>query len=165
MEELKVEIVYLEPMRVAIVLGYGQQPEEEAWEKIFTFARENGLLADLTKVRFFGFNNPDPSPGSPHYGYEQWMTIGAEVEVKGDVEIKDFSGGLYAVTRCTLHDIGEKWKQLVGWWEASTYDRGKHQHLEECLTPDVLLDSEGVSASDQSFWDKMVLDLYLPISE
>jgi AraC family transcriptional regulator len=155
MSDLEVRILELEPMRVAYGLGFGESPEPIAWGKILAFGEAKGLLEDLDKVRFFGFNNPDPSPGSPNYGYEQWMTVGENVEAEGDVKIKDFSGGLYAVTRFKdLNNIGKVWKQLVLWQEDSKYKRGNHQWLEEQLSP-----------PDTPNFEDLVFDLYLPIVE
>jgi len=150
MGELEVRIVRLEPLHVASALGYGESPEELAWKKILAWAKSEGLLEDLTAVRFFGFNNPDPSPASPNYGYEQWITVGPEVEAQGEIEIKDFSGGLYAVTRCQgIPSISATWKKLVAWLEDSPYERAHHQWLEECLPP----------------LEDNVFDLYAPIAE
>jgi DNA gyrase inhibitor GyrI len=154
MSELKVKIIELEPMRVAYAIGFGTSPEVEAWEKILTFGRSKGLLGDSDNARFFGFNNPDPSPGSPNYGYEQWLVVGDDVEPGGDVKIKDFSGGLYAVTQFKgIENIGEVWKQLMMWQEDSSYKLGIHQWLEELLTP--------VDAPPEEY----VFNLWLPIVE
>jgi DNA gyrase inhibitor GyrI len=154
MSDLEIRTVELEPMRVAFALGFGTRPEHEAWEKILGFGKSKGLLDDPETVRFFGFNNPDPSPGSPNYGYEQWIVVGKDVEPEGDVKIKEFSGGLYAVTQFKgLENIGEVWKQLVRWQEDSQYKAGHHQWLEELLTPlDVPL-------------EEYVFNLWLPIVE
>jgi len=157
MSELDVRIVKLEPMRVASFLGFGESPEELAWAKLIPWAKEKGLLDDPEKHRLFGFNNPNPSKGSPNYGYEVWIVIGPDIEAEGDMEIKDFAGGLYAVTQCVVPKgffdvIGDTWKKLVTWREDSKYKCGNHQWLEESL-PLELPDTE------------FVLDLYLPISE
>jgi DNA gyrase inhibitor GyrI len=152
MSELDVRIVTMDPMRVASAYGFGDSPEEQAWDKILAFAQAKGL--DREEARFFGFNNPDPSPGSPNYGYEQWITIGPDVEAEGDIRIVDFAGGLYASTRLRgLSNIGQAWKQLVQWFEDSPYRKGPHQWLEELLTP---------PESPQEEWEFI---LYLPISE
>lgn len=153
MSELKVRIVRLEPMRVASAHGFGQSPEQEAWNKILAFAEAKRLLEEPEACRFFGFNNPDPSPGSPNYGYDQWVTAGPDVDPEGEVQIIEFSGGLYAVTRCSgLSNIGEVWKQLVTWSEDHHHKKAHHQWLEELLTPpDVPLED-------------YVFDLYLPIA-
>ena len=154
MSQSEVRIVHLEPMRVAGAHGFGESPEGEAWDKLLAWANPKGLLDDREAVRFFGFNNPNPSPGSPNYGYDQWMTVGPEVEGEGDVKILDFPGGLYAVTRCEgLSNIGEVWKRLVTWREDSPYKKAHHQWLEEYLSP------LGVQP------EEFVFDLYLPIAE
>ena len=100
MNELAVRIVKLEPLHVASFHGFGPSPEHLAAQKLAAWAGPRGYLADLAQHRIFGFNNPNPSPGSPNYGYEFWMVVGAEVEAAGDMRILDFPGGLYAVTRC-----------------------------------------------------------------
>ena len=156
MSELDVRIVELEPIHVASFWGFGESPEHEAWEKLISWARPKGLLADPEKHPLYGFNNPNPSRGSPNYGYEVWIVVDPETESNGDAEMKDFDGGLYAVTRCEVPKgqfevIGATWKKLVIWREDSKYKCGNHQWLEESL-PLNLPDTE------------FVLDLYLPIS-
>ena len=135
MSEIEVRIVTLEPMRVASAYGFGEQPEEQAWSKLLTWAKSQGY-EDLSQHRFFGFNNPNPSPGSPNYGYEQWMTVGPEAEGDDEIEIKEFQGGFYAVTRSEgLQNISENWQRLVIWREDTKYREAHHQWLEECFTP------------------------------
>jgi DNA gyrase inhibitor GyrI len=165
MTELKVRIVHLEPMRVACASGFGQSPEDEAWDTLLAWAASKGLLDDLEAVRFFGYNNPDPSPGSPNYGYDQWITVGPDVEAEGDVRIIEFPGGLYAVTGCRLKNIGDAWKQLAAWREDSEYKCAHHQWLEECLTPEVLITPEGQAPAPESAYGDVELDIYLPIAE
>jgi DNA gyrase inhibitor GyrI len=157
MSDLDVRIVELEPMRVASFLGFGPNPETEAFQKLDTWARPRGLLDAPAKHRLFGFNNPNPSAGSPNYGYEVWIVLDSDPESRGDAELKSFDGGLYAVTRCPVpkgqYDvIGTTWKKLVAWREDTKYGQGTHQWLEESL-PAELPDTE------------FVLDLYLPIAE
>lgn len=153
MSENKVRIITLEPMRVASAHGFGTEPEGIAWDKTLAFVEEKGLK-DVEDTRYFGFNNPNPSTGSPNYGYEQWVTIAPDVEATTDVEIKDFPGGLYAVVRCEgVENIGKAWQQLTGWAENSSYKRSHHQWLEEVLTPPPTPESE------------FVLDLYMPIAK
>lgn len=153
MSENEVRIIKLEPMRVASAYGFGEQPELEAWEKILAWAKENGY-ADLSQHRFFGFNNPNPSPGSPNYGYEQWITVGPEAEGDDDITIKDFPGGLYAVMRSEgLQNISENWMKLAIWREESQYQEAHHQWFEECFTPKA------------ERLEDYVFDLYVPIAE
>jgi DNA gyrase inhibitor GyrI len=132
MSDDQVRIVHLEPMRVACAHGFGASPEPEAIEKMLAFANAKGI--DIDSARWFGFNNPGPSPGSPNYGYDQWLTVGPDVQGDGDVTIKDVEGGLYAVLRCeSLGTIGEDWRRLAVWREDSPYGCGHHQWLEELL--------------------------------
>ena len=152
MSELNVRVVKLEPMRVASAHGFGANPEEQSWKKLFDWAGRHGLLDNPQAHRYFGFNNPNPSPGSPNYGYEEWMTVGPEVEAGGEVKIKNVSGGLYAVTRWENIPNPQIWQQLVLWRENSPYKAAHHQWLEECFNP---LDP----------LDKLIFDLYLPIAE
>ena len=154
MSELEVRIVELEPMQVAAVLGYGESPELEAWSKIKAWGEPRGVFRGSKIPRNFGFNNPNPSPGSPNYGYEIWIPVDSGVEGEGDVKIKDFTGGLYAVTRFKgISNIGEMWKKLVEWCEESEYNIAHHQCLEELHTsPDVEP-------------EEFVFDLYLGIAK
>jgi DNA gyrase inhibitor GyrI len=157
MSKLDVRIVKLEPMRVVSFWAFGESPESEAWEKLLFWARSRGLLDDPEKHPMFGFNNPNPSAGSPNYGYEVWIAVGPEAEPEGDARILDFDGGLYAVLRCEVptgqYDvIGSSWKKLVTWREDSKYKCGTHQWLEQNLP----LNLPGT---------EFVLDLYLPITE
>jgi DNA gyrase inhibitor GyrI len=152
MSELDVRIVQLEPMRVATAHGFGTGPEEEATQKIAAFMEAKGLTFE--DVRWFGFNNPDPTPGSPNYGYDVWITVGPDVQGEGEVTVKEFEGGLYAVTRFKdLNNIGQVWRQLVHWREDSPYRKGHHQWLENLLT------QPGTPYQEFEF------DLYLPIVE
>jgi DNA gyrase inhibitor GyrI len=156
MNALNVRIVELEPVRVASFHAYGQEPEIAAWGQLVAWARPKGLLDDPEGHQVYGFNNPSPSPGSPNYGYEFWITVGPEVEAEEPVEIKQFPGGLYAVARCQVggkpyETIPSGWKQLVLWREDSAYKPGGHQWLEEHIRLD---------RYPQGEWD---LNLYLPI--
>lgn len=154
MSNLEVRIVTLDPFRVASAYGFGANPEGIAFEKIKTFATANHLLEKGKLPSTFGFNSPDPSPGSPNYGYEVWLPVDEDVQAQGDIKIKNFSGGLYAVTRFTgLLNIGDVWKQLAQWCESSKYEYGKHQWLEHLLSP---LDSP---------LEEYIFGLYLPIAE
>lgn len=157
MSDLDVRIIKLETMRVVSLYGFGEQPEIEAWEKLIAWAKPRGYLGTPDEHRIFGFNNPDPSPGSPNYGYELWITVGPEVQPEGEVRVQQFDGGLYAVTRCLVRQgnfeiIGNTWKKLVAWREESKYESGQYQWLEETIQ------EHGLPGDD------FTLDLYLPIA-
>lgn len=158
MTTFDVQITTISPMRVASAYGFGEQPELQAWEKMIAYAQPKGFLDDPASHRIFGFNNPDPSPGSPHYGYELWIQVGPDVQPEGEIRILDCDGGLYAVLRCEVKGgnfdlIGQTWKELVAWREDSRYEHGAHQWLEEAIQFDKL---------DQG---EITLDLFLPLSD
>ncbi|MFQ5789311.1 MAG: GyrI-like domain-containing protein [Acidobacteriota bacterium] len=153
MTRLEVRIVRLEPMRVASVRAVSETPERDAWEKMRAWAGPKGLLDDLAEHLVFGFNNPAPSQDRKDYGYELWIGVDPGIESEGEVEVKDFEGGLYAVTTCTLlgdPNVLETWKKLWEWVESSKF-KWRHTHeLEKALDP---------HAPEED----LVLDLYLPI--
>ncbi len=167
MENLNVRIVRLEPQRVASFHGFGSQPEEQALEKLKAWAGPRGYLDNPVEHRIFGFNNPDPMPGSPNYGYEFRITVDSEFEQGGvtegkpggEMHLQDFPGGLYAVLRLVdpfaapYEIIPGGWKQLVMWAEDSRYQLGSHQYLEEHLFTEVM---------PSGGWS---MDLYLPVKE
>lgn len=158
MNTLDVRLVTLAPMRVASFYGFGPSPEFVAWEKLMAWSRPNGLLDGPAQARIFGFNNPNPSAGSPNYGYEFWIEVDPqrkfEVGEKADVKILDFDGGRYAVTRCQgVEAIPATWQSLVHWLADSSHQPGSHQWLEEHLGP--------VDAPAEEW----VFDLYAPIAE
>lgn len=149
----EVRIIKLEPMHVAAALGFGPNPEQLGAEKLHTWMKRQDIT-DLSAHRFFGFNNPNPSPGSPNYGYEHWITVEPDAQGDDDITIKDVAGGLYAVMRWQGIPNPDKWGELVKWRDSSPYHSANHQWLEENLTPD--------EPADESDW---VFDLYLPIRE
>ena len=153
MSEIEVRIVKLEPMRMVSAYGFGAEPEGIAWEKIKTFAQNNQLnLADAS-ITTFGFNNPNPSKGSPNYGYEIWLPVAEIIEAEGDLRIVEFCGGLYAMTTFKgLENIGAVWGKLVKWAEGSKYKRAHHQWLEELTTYELPP-------------EEYVFNIYLPIAE
>lgn len=151
-----VRIVTLPPMRVVSALGFGKEPENKAWTLIKEFAARAGIDLAAEGTQTFGFNNPNPSPGSENYGYELWLPVGPEVVVEEPLEIKEIAGGAYAVTQFTgLSNIGRVWKELVAWFEDSPYTCPGNwcQCLEEHLQP---------AEPDPEKW---VFNLYLPIAE
>ena len=158
MNKLDVRIIKLEPMRVASFHAFGSGPEHEAAQKLIDWAKPRGLLDTPEKHRIFGFDNPSPSPGSPNYGYEFWISIGPDISPEEDATIKEFSGGLYAVTRCEVKEnaydiIPATWKRLVAWrMGSSKYECAANQELEEHIGP-----------FEVSY--TFTLDLYLPIKE
>jgi len=150
-----VRIVDLPSMRVASSLGFGKEPETQAWEQILRFATRIGL-DPKEGLQTYGFNNPDPAPGSDNYGYEIWLPVGADVEAKPPIQIKQVPGGKYAVTRFTgISNIGRVWKELVAWFEDSPYSCPPNSG--QCL--------EALHNPLETDPEKYLFDLYLPIAE
>jgi effector-binding domain-containing protein len=153
MSDIKVRIIQLESMRMVSAYGFGAEPEGIAWDKIKKFAKNNGMNLAENSISTYGFNNPNPSKGSPNYGYEIWLPVSEDVNPEGDLRIVEFDGGLYAVTRFKgLDNIGNFWGKLVKWAEGSKYRRAHHQWLEELTTFEVPPED-------------YVFNLYLPIAE
>jgi len=144
----------LKPMRVAYYRAVGKNPELNAWGELFRWAEEKELFKRHDGWRLFGFNNPCPSKDNPVYGYEAWITVPDDMEEDGNVKIKYFSGGLYAVTGTSLKEIETAWKNLVTWQKISKYKMGSHQCLEEHLSkPEEIMNSN------------IEFNLYLPLAE
>ena len=161
MSDLDVKIVKLGPIRVASFHAYGAGPENDAGNKLVAWAKPRGFLDTPGEHRVFGFDNPVPSPGSPNYGYEYWITVGPDIGSEDGVDIREFPGGLYAVARCEVkgnpHDIiPATWMRLAAWLKGS--NRYNHDANREGLEEHI-----GPFPFDVS--DDFTLDLYLPIRE
>ena len=137
------------PCRVAYYRAVSKNPETDAWRVLNSWAEENRVAGTH---RRFGFDNPGPSSGKPDYGYEVWIVVGDEATESGEIRIKDFEGGRYAVLRTSLAEIGQNWQRLVRWVRSSRFDTASRQCLEESLSP------PGTPE------DSLILDLHLPIT-
>ena len=127
---MNAESVELPEMTCARFHALSESPEEEAWRLLETWARPQGLLDEASGAKIFGFNNPDPSAGSPNYGYEFWITVEGE---PAGVEVVHFAGGTYIAAPFEKDDPRElpnAWKTLVDWAEESEHLLGTHQWLE-----------------------------------
>jgi DNA gyrase inhibitor GyrI len=155
MAELDVRIEQLPGMWVASVHGSGETPEKEAWRRLREWATPKGLLSDTDQHPVFGFNNPSPSSETEGYGYELWIRVDAPEDGEQAVSFKQFEGGRFAVTVCSLFgepNIVTTWRMLWEWAQAGPYRWRQSQELEKVLNP---------NAAEVD----MVLELYLPIDE
>ncbi len=98
MTGLDVRVERLPAMRVAWVRALSRSPERDAWQVLGAWAKAEGLLDDPAAHPVFGFNNPPPAAGAEEYGYEFWIAVGPHAEPPEGIGLKDFPGGLYAVT-------------------------------------------------------------------
>lgn len=151
MADLDVRIEELKPMRVASVRIVSETPEVGAWEKLRAWAGAKGYLGDLRKHPVFGFNNPSPEPGQKEYGYEFWMKVDSDAKPEGDVNIKDFPGGLYAVVTHEGLPNPDIWMALWSWVQSSPYTWRKTNELERPHNPLAAI-------------NEMIFDLCLPIA-
>ncbi len=119
----------LNAMKAAYVFSLSANPEEEALQKILTYATANGLSQQ--NARLFGRNIYPTDKPEPH-GYEYYLTSDITVKEDGKVAAGEVPGGLYAVLEIkNLFSIGEGWQKLFSWVEASGHQpvgvsRGKY---------------------------------------
>ena len=160
-------VARLEPFRVAAARGFGEHPEGAAWDALLAWMRRRGL--PVAAGRFFGFNNPNPTPATPNYGYEQWVVLEGDEGAAAEratgpgegIDFKDFPGGLYAVAehRGSPENLPGTWGRLALAVERSRYRRSPRQWLEEVRTPELL------SGPNEPAWNYFVFDLYVAVDE
>jgi hypothetical protein len=114
--------------------AFSSSPEEEAYKAMETWAAPKGYLVKDSAATIYGYNNPNPSAGSPNYGYE--FIVVAD-DLSGAQEVIDFPGGRYAVADSGVSvgvddpaKLGDAWKQIVQEVERQGHVLGKHQWLE-----------------------------------
>lgn len=121
---------------------YGRTDKLPSTMELGNFFVDNSLHLP-PNTRYFGFTNPFPFCDT-EFGYEVWAMLGnySKGELlfldNYEVEIKDFSGGLYAMAEATYgkdSNLDETWKMLHCWIaENERYEYGEHQWLEEHIT-------------------------------
>ena len=155
MNEPSIRYEPLPPMRVASVRVVSRTPERDAWRKLRVWAEGKGLLADPAAHPVFGFNHPAPVRGRGDYGYEFWIRVGPDIQSEGEIVVKDFPGGLFAVATCRLlgdpaGELGDVWTRL---WESTQTGSYRWRRGHELERPHDPLASE----------DDLTLDLLLPV--
>lgn len=146
---LRPRIVRLESLRIAS-LNRSEKPVTEPWERLLEWARDY-RLANYGPIspRFFGINT---SPATLRENFEKFMTVGPDAQSDEVVTIRDFPGGLYAVTRADDTESSlALWQKLRSWLSRSNYQPSNRSCLEEHI---VFI---GLSPHEYE------LDLYLPI--
>lgn len=118
-KSLSVRILRLPPFTVASYHYIGENPEEEVGEVVSRFVQESGLYEKKPDARMFGFNHPNPGVlENGIHGYEDWVTIPEDMEVKAPMEKKKFAGGLYAVLSIPFPEF-QLWENLSRWVDES----------------------------------------------
>lgn len=154
-DELEVQFIRLQPMRVVSFQAISESPENEAWAKLREWAEPKGYFDDLEKNPIYGFNNPDPSPGKKEYGYEFWLVVNPDFK-SDEVEVKDVPESFNVVTRCNVEDpardITEAWKKILQWIKKHKIKFAGRCGIEKVIVP---------SHSGEGF----ILDIYIPVKE
>ena len=155
LSKIDVKIMRMEPMRVASFHAFGESPENDAVEKLITWAQPLGLLNNPDGHPVYGFNNPNPEEGKKEYGYEFWIKIDENYNEKETV-YKTYGGGTYAVTRVEVRepweDIPKAWMNLLKWVQDNGYTMKQDVCLEHTLDP-------------KAVNGQFILDLMLPIEK
>lgn len=150
LQDHEVRFIEIKPMKVAYYHTTTHQPEDEAWNVLYAWVKNRGLDHKST-TRYFGFNKQGENQ---EHGYEMWATVTDEIEPSGEVQIKTFDGGLYAVSSLYGFDIPVAWQRLHEWVQTSKYQAASHQCLEEHFL------FNGEMFVGESFQ----LDLYYPVT-
>ena len=146
MDKNMIQELELPEFTVASAYAFGEEPEMKSFSVLEELIRLAGWQkADLESHRLFGFNNPDPSEGSPRYGYENQLTVEPPFrlpEGAGEgLSVKKMAGGLYAALESAGIPDSGKWGGLVTWLNGSRYQYDpSRQWLEE-----LVLDSNGLA--------------------
>ncbi|PVX25863.1 MAG: hypothetical protein CW716_07190 [Candidatus Bathyarchaeum sp.] len=122
MKEFNIQLEQLEPLKTICAYALSDTPEEDAKEKIASYATSKGLATRTSVCRLFGRNTYPTKDPDPH-GYELHLTTDGSLKPEGDLEASQISGGLYAVLKFkNLFNIAEAWAKLLKWVENSKHE-------------------------------------------
>lgn len=160
-----VRIIYLPPAEVASIYCAGGLPEIESANLLSKFIKETKLYEIKPDFRHYGFNNPNGiKPDGSDHGYERWVTIPENFEIKAPFTKKQFSGGLYCAHMIPMGAFDE-WFKLLEWAQSNNYydlnfkdEISERECLEEHLN---YINKFMLSPDDAS----IQIDLLLPIKE
>jgi DNA gyrase inhibitor GyrI len=164
-EKTKVRLKKLEAMGAAFFHSLSNTPEEDAWNRAESWAKEKELLQVDSSIRIFGRNIYPTENPEPH-GYGIYITIPPNIKVESEVPVRSIPGGLYAVVNCNgVEAMSIKWPELWKWVEKSEYqyigetkgDYGFELGFEEYLNWHSTLIAKSGS--------KMIFDLMLQLRE
>ncbi len=115
LSDKEVRIIYLPPATVASIHCVGAVPEIESANLLSQFIEETKLYEIKPDFRHYGFNNPNGSmPDGSDHGYERWVTIPDNYEVKQPFTKRQFAGGLYCAYMIPMGSFDE-WFKLYEW--------------------------------------------------
>ena len=165
---LKMEIkrIELNQMKVASFTSFDENPELNAIKSLLRWAQGKKFFSKDVKFHFFGFNNPIPTEDNPVYGYEVWFPLDDDFEGDDEIKIKEFKGGLFAVTSMLFSEYisGQDWNvfhsEAVQWMKENMYEREINvQWLEEHIAEKKEIENF-MQESDLPKWN---ISLHLPI--
>jgi DNA gyrase inhibitor GyrI len=131
MRDMDVRIERRTTLHAIYIHALSDTPEEDAMNRIITWAEAKGLHQAQVKPRLFGRNSYPTDNPEPH-GYECFLTVSSEYRPQGDFRVVEIDGGVYAVLRFTnLFNIQDAWQHLWNWikehdYEHSGMTKGKH---------------------------------------
>lgn len=112
----------IKSMRAAYFHAFSETPEDDAWKKTETWAKEKGLLNKDSKTRIFGRNIYPTEKPEPH-GYGYFIIITPDITIEKGISRRIIPGGLYAVVRCEgFEEMGEIWASLWKWVNESEHE-------------------------------------------
>ena len=120
-DKIKVRLKRLDVMRAVFFHSLSNTPEEDAWNRAESWAKEKGLLQVDSSIRIFGRNIYPTENPEPH-GYGIYIALLPNTKIENDLSVRSIPGGLYAVVYCDgLEEMGIKWPELWKWVENSEY--------------------------------------------
>lgn len=165
LQDKDVRIIYLPPASVASIHCIGGSPEIESGRLVNQFIKETKLYEIKHDFRHYGFNNPNGNmPDGNDHGYERWITIPDDFEIKPPFIRKQFAGGLYCAYMIPMGSFDE-WFKLYDW--AQNNDKYELNFKEkiterECMEEHLnYINKYLLSPADSS----IQVDLLLPIKE
>lgn len=165
LSDSNVRIIYLPPATVASINCIGGMPEIESANLLSKFIEETKLYEIKPDFRHYGFNNPNGSmPDGSDHGYERWLTIPENFEVKPPFTKRQFTGGLYCAHMIPMGAFDE-WFKLLEWTQNnSKYELDIEGELSEreCLEEHLNYINKFMLSPDDS---SIQIDLLLPIKE
>lgn len=165
LHDKEVRIIYLPPATVASIHCIGGVPEIESGNLLQQFIRETVLYEMKPDFRHYGFNNPNGNmPDGSDHGYERWVTIPDDYEVKPPFTKKQFAGGLYCAYMIPMGSFDE-WFKLYDWAQNNDmYELNfKEQIIErECIEEHLNYINKFMLSPDDI---TIQIDLLLPIKD
>ena len=120
-DKIEVRLKRLVAMRAVFFHSFSSTPEEDAWNRAESWAKEKGLLQVDSSIRIFGRNIYPTENPEPH-GYGIYVTILPNIKAEDEIPVRSIPGGLYAVAKCNgPEEMSIMWPALWKWVENSEY--------------------------------------------